>query len=164
MPDLYCYSHSISRIFYVHAQNQREQSSKSLTSSQPRAAEPFNNLQTSYPATEKDYEWLILFLIVVGQILSYGLLSFLLKISADFTQTTTIDVRGFFAISLDRGSFCIFYNRMNRGPKYNFVSSPAFGEVTGDDSCWNLIIPRSPRSLVQLWASLLGIKHPESML
>lgn len=93
-----------------------------------------------------------------------GCCLFLLKIIADFTQTTTIDVRGFFAVSLDCGSFCIFYSRVNRGPKYNFVSSPAFGEVTGDDTCWNLIIPRSPRSLVQLWAALLGIKHPESIL
>lgn len=72
MPELYCYSHSISRIFYVHAQNQREQSSKSHTSSQPRA-EPFNNLQTSYPSTEEDYKWLILFLIVVSQILSWAI-------------------------------------------------------------------------------------------
>lgn len=96
---------------WCQAQNQTEKRSESRKPSQPRA-EPLHGLLTSDPAAERDHEWLPLRPVTVGQILSRAAV-FL----PDFPQTTTVGKRGFFALSLNPGSFCMFYNHMNHSPK-----------------------------------------------
>ena len=123
---------------WCQAQNQTEKSSESRKPSQPRA-EPLHGLPTSDPAAEKDHEWLRLRPVMVGQILSRAVV-FL----SNSPQMTTVHKRGFFALSLNPGSFRKFYNLMNHGPKYNFAPSLAFREVIGDGAYWSLTIPRNP--------------------
>lgn len=123
---------------WCQAQNQTEKSSESRKPSQPRA-EPLHGLPTSDLAAEKDNERLRLRPVTVSQILPRAGV-----FPSDSPQTTTVHKRGFFALSLNPGSFWIFYNRTNQGPKYNFAPSLAFREVIGDGACWSLTIPRNP--------------------
>lgn len=143
---------------YLMSGSESEKSSESRKAPQPRA-EPLNSLPTSDPAAEKDHQRLPRRPVTVGQIPSRAVV-----FPSDFQQTTTVDKRGSFALSLDPGSFCIFYNHMNHGPKYNFAPSLAFREVTGDGACWSLMILRNSRKVIQLWAALRCIKSPDLVL
>ena len=70
----------------------------------------------------------------------------------------------FLSSSSDPGSFYIFYNHMNRGPRYNFAPSLTFRGITGDGACWSVMIPKNPGKVTQLWAALRGIKSPDLVL
>lgn len=157
MPGVYCYSHSISRISDVRLRI-KQRRVESRKASRPRA-EPLNSLPTCDPAAEKGQEGPLA--PAPGHGRSDSIASRCLSL-----RLPTNDHSGqerFVSSSLDPGSLCIFYNRMNLGPRYKFAPSLAFRGVTGDGACWSVTVPRNPGKVTQLWAALQGMKPPDSV-
>lgn len=151
VPDVHCYSHSISWIVHVHVQIQKEQSSKSQPFAQPQVRR--FTVQTPSCAAEKEHGHFILSQ-VVGRQFHLGCCLFLqdkVLTSHNMTAQRTWEVSS---------QFLSVAPCKHHGSNHN-VPCPAFRRVTGDDACWNLTIPRGPQCPVQFLAARLQVRHSE---